>query len=140
MYDNMVTVVGNLTTDPEMRVTSAGTAVANFTVAQTPRTYDRATGEWRDGETLFLRCVVWRESAEHMMESVVKGSRVVVVGRLRQRSFEVDEGERRTVLELHADEVGVSLRYATAKVTKVTRSNSGEERQPSSTADDEPPF
>jgi single-strand DNA-binding protein len=140
MYDNMVTVVGNLTTDPEMRVTSAGTAVANFTVAQTPRTYDRATSEWHDGETLFLRCVVWRETAEHMMESVVKGSRVVVVGRLRQRSFEVDEGERRTVLELHADEVGVSLRYATVKITKVTRGNSGEERQPGSTADGEPSF
>jgi single-strand DNA-binding protein len=140
MYDNMVTIVGNLTTDPEMRVTSTGTAVANFTVAQTPRTYDRVTGEWRDGETLFLRCVVWRETAEHMMESVVKGSRVMVVGRLRQRSFAVDEGERRTVLELQADEVGVSLRYATAKVTKVTRGNSGEERQPGSTADDEPPF
>jgi single-strand DNA-binding protein len=140
MYDNMVTVVGNLTTDPEMRVTSTGTAVANFTVAQTPRTYDRVTGEWRDGETLFLRCTVWRETAEHMMESVVKGSRVVVVGRLRQRSFEVDEGERRTVLELHADEVGVSLRYATVKITKVTRGNSGKERQPDSTADDEPPF
>ena len=141
MYDNMVTIVGNLTADPELRYTSTGTAVANFTVAQTPRTYDRATGEWRDGETLFLRCVVWRETAEHMMESVVKGSRVMVVGRLRQRSFEVDEGERRTVLELHADEVGVSLRYATAKVTKVTRGQGSGERQPGNGADDdEPPF
>ena len=140
MYDNAMTLVGNLTGDPELRYTSTGTAVANFTVAHTPRTYDRATGVWRDGETLFLRCVVWRELAEHMMESVVKGSRVMVVGRLKQRSFAVDEGERRTVIELHADEVGVSLRYATAKVTKVTRTQSGEEPQPGSTADDEPPF
>ena len=140
MYDNMVTVVGNLTADPELRYTSSGTAVANFTVAQTPRTFDRATGEWRDGETLFLRCVVWREMAEHMMESVVKGSRVMVVGRLKQRSFAVDEGERRTVIELHADEVGVSLRYATAKVTKVTGVQRSGEHQPVSGADDEPPF
>jgi single-strand DNA-binding protein len=139
MYDNMVTVVGNLTTDPEVRFTSTGTAVANFTVAQTPRTYDRVTGEWRDGETLFLRCVVWREMAEHMMESVIKGSRVVVVGRLKQRSFVVDEGERRTVLELHADEVAVSLRYATARITKTSDRQCGGE-QPRSVADDEPPF
>jgi single-strand DNA-binding protein len=137
----MVTVVGNLTADPELRYTSTGTAVANFTVAQTPRTFDRATGEWRDGETLFLRCVAWRETAEHMMESVVKGARVVVVGRLKQRSFAVDAGDRRTVIELHTDEVGVSLRYATAEVTKATRIQSGGERQPGSGADnDEPPF
>jgi single-strand DNA-binding protein len=109
-------------------------------VAQTPRTYDRVTGEWRDGETLFLRCVVWRELAEHMMESVVRGARVMVVGRLKQRSFAVDEGERRTVLELHADEVGVSLRYATAKVTKASGVQHGEEHEAGSTADDEPPF
>ncbi len=141
MYDNMVTVVGNLTADPELRYTQSGTAVANFTVAQTPRTLDRATGEWRDGDTLFLRCTAWREIAEHMMESVVKGSRVVVVGRLKQRSFELADGDKRTVIELHADEVGVSLRYATAKVTKVTRTQSGGERQPVSGAeDDEPPF
>jgi single-strand DNA-binding protein len=140
MYDNMVTVVGNLTADPELRYTSSGTAVANFTVAQTSRTFDRVTGEWRDGETLFLRCVVWRELAEHMMESVVKGARMMVVGRLRQRSFAVDEGERRTVFELHADEVGVSLRYATAKVTKATGVQRGGEQQAGSTADDEPPF
>jgi single-strand DNA-binding protein len=141
MYDNVVTVVGNLTADPELRYTQSGMAVANFTVAQTPRTFDRATSEWRDGETLFLRCVVWREMAEHMMESVVKGSRAMVVGRLRQRSFESIEGEKRTVIELHADEVGVSLRYATAKVTKATRTPSGGESQPVSGADDdEPPF
>lgn len=140
MHDNMVTVGGNLTGDPELRYTSTGTAVANFTVAQTPRTYDRATGEWRDGETLFLRCVVWRETAEHMMESVVKGARVVVVGRLKQRSFAVDEGERRTVIELHADEVGVSLRYATTKVTKATGVQREGEREPGSTVDEEPPF
>jgi single-strand DNA-binding protein len=140
MYDNMMTLVGNLTADPELRYTSSGTAVANFTMAQTPRTYDRATGEWRDGETLFLRCTVWRELAEHMMESVVKGSRVMVVGRLRQRSFAVDEGERRTVIELHADEVAVSLRYATAQVTKVTGVQRGGEQQPETTADGEPPF
>lgn len=140
MYDNTMTLVGNLTGDPELRYTSTGTAVANFTVAQTPRTFDRVTSEWRDGETLFLRCVVWRELAEHMMESVVKGSRVMVVGRLKQRSFVVDEGERRTVIELHADEVGVSLRYATAHVTKATRTQSGGEDQPGSTAEGEPPF
>jgi single-strand DNA-binding protein len=140
MYDNMVTLIGNLTADPELRYTQSGTAVANFTVAQTPRTYDRATGEWRDGETLFLRCVVWRELAEHMMESVVRGARVMVVGRLKQRSFEVDQGERRTVIELHADEVGVSLRYATAKVTKASGVQRGGEHQPGSIADDEPPF
>lgn len=140
MYDNMVTVVGNLTGDPELRYTSTGTAVANFTVAQTPRTFDRASGEWHDGETLFLRCNVWRQTAEHLMESVVKGARVMVVGRLKQRSFAVDEGERRTVIELHADEVGVSLRYATAKATKVTGVQRGGEHQPGSTGDDEPPF
>lgn len=147
MYDNMVTLVGNLTADPELRYTQSGTAVANFTIASSPRVFDKDKGEWRDGETLFLRCVVWREQAEHLMESVVRGSRVMVVGRLRQRSFAVEEGEKRTVIELHADEVGVSLRYATAKVTKATRGqhggdgeHHGGERQPGSTADDEPPF
>jgi len=123
--DTIITVVGNLTADPELRFTPSGAAVANFTVASTPRIYDRQTGEWKDGEALFLRCNIWREAAENVAESLTRGARVIVQGRLKQRSFETREGEKRTVVELEVDEIGPSLRYATAKVNKATRSGSG---------------
>jgi len=119
--DTTITVIGNLTADPELRFTPSGAAVASFTVASTPRTFDRATGEWRDGEALFLRCNIWRQAAENVAESLTRGMRVLVSGRLRQRSFETREGEKRTVVELEVDEIGPSLRYATAKVNKVSR-------------------
>ncbi|MET9258377.1 single-stranded DNA-binding protein [Amycolatopsis sp. NPDC004079] len=123
--ETVITVVGNLTSDPELRFTPSGAAVANFTVASTPRTLDRQSGEWKDGEALFLRCSIWRQAAENVAESLTRGARVLVTGRLVQRSFETKEGEKRTVVELQVDEIGPSLRYATAKVTKVSR-NSGE--------------
>ena len=123
--DTVITVVGNLTDDPELRFTSSGVAVANFTVASTPRSFDKQSGEWKDGDALFLRCSIWRQAAENVAESLQKGARVVVQGRLKQRSYETREGEKRTVYELDVDEVGPSLRYATAKVTKVTRSGGG---------------
>lgn len=123
--DTIITVVGNLTADPELRFTSSGAAVANFTVASTPRNFDRASGEWKDGEALFLRCNIWRQPAENVAESLSRGMRVVVTGRLKQRSFETREGDKRTVIELEVDEVGPSLRYATAKVTKMSRSDGG---------------
>jgi len=120
--DTTITVVGNLTADPELRFTPSGAAVANFTVASTPRIYDRQSGEWKDGEALFLRCNIWREAAENVAESLTRGSRVIVQGRLKQRSFETREGEKRTVVEVEVDEIGPSLRYATAKVNKASRS------------------
>lgn len=123
--ETVVTVVGNLTADPELRFTPSGAAVANFTVASTPRIFDRQSGEWRDGEALFLRCNIWRQAAENAAESLTRGMRVVVQGRLRQRSFETREGEKRTVVEMEVDEVGPSLRYATAKVNKVSRGQGG---------------
>ena len=123
--DTTITVVGNLTADPELRFTPSGAAVANFTVASTPRTYDRQSGEWKDGEALFLRCSIWREAAENVAESLTRGSRVIVTGRLKQRSFETREGEKRTVVEVEVDEIGPSLRYATAKVNKASRSGGG---------------
>ncbi|MGH3500843.1 MAG: single-stranded DNA-binding protein [Nocardioidaceae bacterium] len=123
--ETVITVVGNLTADPELRFTQSGAAVANFTVASTPRTFDRQSGEWKDGEALFLRCSIWRQAAENAAESLSRGMRVVVQGRLRQRSFETKEGEKRTVVELEVDEVGPSLRYATAKVNKVSRGGGG---------------
>jgi single-strand DNA-binding protein len=123
--DTIITVIGNLTADPELRFTPAGAAVANFTVASTPRTFDRQTNEWKDGEALFLRCSIWREAAENVAESLQRGSRVIVNGRLKQRSFETREGEKRTVVELEVDEIGPSLRYATAKVNKVGRGGGG---------------
>ncbi|MBS4728150.1 single-stranded DNA-binding protein [Mycobacterium sp. SM1] len=123
--DTTITVVGNLTADPELRFTPSGAAVANFTVASTPRIYDRQSGEWKDGEALFLRCNIWREAAENVAESLTRGSRVIVTGRLKQRSFETREGEKRTVVEVEVDEVGPSLRYATAKVNKANRSGAG---------------
>jgi single-strand DNA-binding protein len=123
--DTTITVVGNLTADPELRFTPSGAAVANFTVASTPRIYDRQSGEWKDGEALFLRCSIWREAAENVAESLTRGSRVIVTGRLKQRSFETREGEKRTVFEVEVDEIGPSLRYATAKVNKATRGGGG---------------
>ncbi|ALL74936.1 single-stranded DNA-binding protein [Pseudonocardia sp. EC080610-09] len=123
--ETVITVVGNLTADPELRFTPSGAAVANFTVASTPRTFDRQSGEWKDGEALFLRCNIWRQAAENVAESLTRGARVVVQGRLRQRSFETREGEKRTVVEMEVDEVGPSLRYATAKVNKVNKVSRG---------------
>jgi single-strand DNA-binding protein len=118
--ETLITVVGNLTATPELRFTPSGAAVANFTVASTPRTFDKQSGEWKDGEALFMRCNVWRQAAENVAESLEKGLRVVVTGRLRQRSYDKD-GQTRTVVELEVDEVAPSLRYATAKVTRVSR-------------------
>ncbi len=123
--ETTVTVVGNLTADPELRFTPAGAAVANFTVASTPRTFDKQFGEWKDGSALFLRCNIWRQPAENAAETLTRGMRVIVTGRLRQRSFETRDGEKRTVVELEVDEVGPSLRYATAKVNKVSRNGAG---------------
>jgi single-strand DNA-binding protein len=123
--DTIITVVGNLTADPELRFTPSGAAVANFTVASTPRTFDRATNEWKDGEALFLRCNIWRQAAENVAESLTRGARVVVTGRLKQRSFDTKEGEKRTVMELEVDEIGPSLRYATAKVNRSNRGTGG---------------
>ena len=158
--ETTLTIIGNLVSDPELRFTPAGAAVANFTVASTPRAFAKGWGEWRDGEALFLRCSIWRDSAEHVAESLRRGQRVVVVGRLKQRSYEKD-GEKRTVVELEAEEVGPSLKYAVAKVEKVSRSDSGGGRggsggrsggpsrtddpwgsvpPPSGPSDDEPPF
>lgn len=123
--ETVITVIGNLTGDPELRFTPSGAAVANFTVASTPRTFDRQSNEWKDGDTLFLRCSIWREAAESVAESLTKGTRVIVTGRLVQRSYETREGEKRTVYELQVDEVGPSLRYSTAKVTRTQRSGGG---------------
>ena len=116
--ETIITIVGNLTDDPELRFTPSGAAVASFTVASTPRTFDKTTNEWKDGDTLFLRCSIWREAAESVAESLTKGTRVIVQGRLVQRSFETREGDKRTVVEMQVDEVGPSLRYATAKVAR----------------------
>jgi len=154
--DTVITVVGNLTDDPELRFTSSGAAVANFTVASTPRFFDKNTNDWKDGDALFLRCSIWRQAAENVAETLTKGARVIVQGRLKQRSYETREGEKRTVYELDVDEVGPSLKYATAKVAKVTRGGggggfgAGGSSQPSAPAadpwasaapaDDEPPF
>ncbi|MDO5494737.1 MAG: single-stranded DNA-binding protein [bacterium] len=123
--ETVITVIGNLTADPELRFTANGAAVASFTVASTPRTFDRNSNEWKDGETLFMRCSIWREAAENIAESLTKGTRVIVQGRLVQRSFETREGEKRTVVEMQVDEIGPSLRYATAKVTRASRGGGG---------------
>ena len=155
--DTQITVVGNLTGDPELRFIQSGAAVVNFTVASTPRTFDRQSNEWKDGETLFMRCSLWREAAENVAESLTKGTRVIVTGRLVSRSWEAN-GEKRTVTEMQVDEVGPSLRYATAKVTRTQRSGGqggggfsgggssspagGSDNDPwaSAPASDEPPF
>ena len=123
--DTTITVIGNLTDDPELRFTPSGAAVAKFRIASTPRFLDKASGEWKDGEPLFLACNVWRQVAENVAESLQRGSRVIVSGRLRMRSYETKEGEKRTVIELEVDEIGPSLRYATAKVQRMSRSGSG---------------
>src|SRR5687767_9670841 len=123
--ETLITVVGNLTDDPELRFTPSGAAVANFTVASTPRNFNKQTNEWEDGEAMFLRCSIWRQAAENVAESLQRGMRVVVQGRLKARSYETREGEKRTVFEIDVDEVGPSLKYATAKVSKTTRSGSG---------------
>jgi single-strand DNA-binding protein len=119
--DTVITVIGNITGDPELRFTPSGAAVANFTVASTPRQFDRQSNEWKDGETLFMRCSVWRDAAENVAESLQRGTRVIVSGRLKSRSYETKEGEKRTVIEMEVDEVGPSLRYATAKVNRTQR-------------------
>lgn len=123
--DTIITVIGNLTADPELRFTPAGAAVANFTVASTPRIFDRQSSEWKDGDALFMRCSIWREAAENVAESLARGARVIVSGRLKQRSYETREGEKRTVVELEVDEIGPSLKYATAKVNKASRGGGG---------------
>jgi single-strand DNA-binding protein len=150
--DTLITVVGNLTADPELRFTPSGAAVANFTVASTPRKFDKASGEWKDGEALFMRCNIWRQAAENVAESLTRGARVLVTGRLVQRSYETREGEKRTVVELEAEEVGPSLKYATAKVNKVSRGSGsggfdsppdGDDpwgSAPAPATSDEPPF
>jgi single-strand DNA-binding protein len=148
--DTFVTLVGGLVDDPELRFTPNGSAVASFRVASTPRYQDRDTGEWKDGESLFLTCSIWRQAAEHVAESLQRGHRVIVRGRLKQRSYETRDGERRTVYEVEADEVAVSLRNATVRVTKVARAAAGAEGRPDATqsaedpwsapSSDEPPF
>jgi len=122
--ETVITVVGNLTGDPELRFTPSGAAVASFTVASTPRTLDKATNEWKDGEALFLRCSIWRQAAENVAESLTRGMRVVAQGRLKQRSYETREGEKRTVIELDVEEIGPSLKYASAKVNRTQRGSS----------------
>jgi len=137
--ETVITVVGNLTSDPELRYTQNGLPVANFTIASTPRTLDRQTNQWKDGEALFLRCSVWREFAEHVAGSLTKGMRVVATGRLRQRSYQDREGNTRTAIELEVDEIGPSLRYATAQVTRAASQNQGQPgRQQPPVASDEP--
>ncbi|GAA2159131.1 single-strand binding protein [Humibacillus xanthopallidus] len=123
--DTVITIIGNLTADPELRFTPSGAAVANFTVASTPRQFDRQSNEWKDGETLFMRCSVWRDAAENVAESLQRGTRVIVSGRLKSRSYETKEGEKRTVVEMDVDEIGPSLRSATAKVNKTQRGGGG---------------
>jgi single-strand DNA-binding protein len=123
--ETVITVIGNLTDDPELKFTPSGAAVANFTVASTPRTFDRQTNEWKDGDALFIRCAAWRQLAENVAESLQKGQRVVVTGALKVRNFERQDGSKGTSVEINVDEIGPSLRYATAKVTKVNRSDSG---------------
>jgi single-strand DNA-binding protein len=119
--ETTLTVIGNLTNEPELRFTPSGSAVANFTIASTPRTFDRQSNEWKDGDTLFLRASVWRESAEHVAESLTKGARVIASGRLKPRSYDTKEGEKRTVIEFEVDEIGPSLKNATAKVTRSSK-------------------
>ena len=123
--ETTITVVGNLTADPELRYTGNGIPVANMTIAATPRTFDRQANEWKDGDALFLRASVWREFAEHVAGSLTKGSRVIATGRLKQRSYQDREGQNRTTIELEVDEIGTSLRYATAQVTRAASNNSG---------------
>src|SRR5690348_13526679 len=127
--DTVITIIGNITGDPELRFTPSGAAVANFTVASTPRAFDRQANEWKDGETLFMRCSIWRDAAENVAESLTRGTRVIAQGRLTQRSYETKEGEKRTVVEMEVDEVGPSLRYATAKVNRTQRQGAPQQGQ-----------
>jgi single-strand DNA-binding protein len=136
--ETVITVVGNLTSDPELRYTQNGLAVANFTIASTPRNFDRASNEWKDGEALFLRASVWREFAEHVAGSLTKGSRVIATGRLKQRSYETKEGEKRTTIELEVDEIDPSLRYATALVSRAAGGAGGAARGGLPAGGDEP--
>jgi single-strand DNA-binding protein len=141
--ETIITVVGNLTADPELRYTQSGLAVANFTIASTPRSFDRQANDWKDGDALFLRASVWREFAEHVAGSLSKGSRVIATGRLKQRSYETREGEKRTAIELEVDEIGPSLRYATAQVTRAAGGAGGGARggavsAPASSGGDDP--
>jgi single-strand DNA-binding protein len=149
--ETTITVIGNLTADPDLRFTPSGAAVANFTVASTPRTFDKQSGEWKDGDALFLRCSIWRRPAENVSESLAKGARVIVTGRLRQRTYEPKDatGEKRYVIELDVEEIGPSLRFATAKVNKAARGATSGAADPWNTAPastgaggfgDEPPF
>lgn len=124
--DTQITVIGNLTADPELRFNPSGAAVASFTIASTPRTFDRQSNEWKDGEALFLRCSIWRQAAENVAESLTRGMRVIAQGRLQQRSYDTKEGEKRTVIELQVDEIGPSLTFATAKVNRTARGGSGQ--------------
>ena len=143
MNETQLTITGNLVDNPELRFTPAGQAVARFRIASTPRYRDNSTGEWKDGDTLFLTCVAWRQLANHVAESLERGMRAIVTGRIKQRSYETQEGEKRTVYELQVDEAGPSLRSATAKVTKVTRTGNGQpavaDEAPGDFSD-EPPF
>ncbi|NUQ98267.1 MAG: single-stranded DNA-binding protein [Streptomyces sp.] len=123
--ETQIHIVGNLTDDPELRFTPSGAAVANFTIASTPRTFDKASGEWKDGDALFMRCSLWRQAGENAAESLTRGMRVIAIGSLKQRSYEKD-GQKRTVVELDVEEIGPSLKYATAKVTKAQRSGGGQ--------------
>jgi single-strand DNA-binding protein len=134
--DTQITLIGNLTNDPELRFTPSGAAVAKFTVASTPRYMDRQTNEWKDGDTLFLQCQIWRQAAENVAETLTRGMRVIVSGKLKQRSYETKEGEKRTVFEVEVDEVGPSLRNATAKVTKTTKQGGGSFSAPAESSDD----
>jgi single-strand DNA-binding protein len=136
--ETIITVVGNLTADPELRYTQNGLPVANFTIASTPRTFDRQANEWKDGEALFLRASVWREFAEHVAGSLTKGSRVIATGRLKQRSYQDREGQNRTSIELEVDEIGPSLRYATAQVTRAASGGGGGGQSRPQVAADEP--
>ncbi|UTN92984.1 ssDNA binding protein [Gordonia phage Finkle] len=125
MTDTLITIVGNLTDSPELRFTASGAPVANFTIASTPRTFDRQANEWKDGEALFLRCSIWRDAAENVAESLKKGARVIAQGKLKQRSYETRDGEKRTVVELEVEEIGPSLRYATARVARTQSRGQG---------------
>ena len=136
--ETLITVVGNLTSDPELRYTQGGLAVANFTIASTPRNFDRATSEWKDGDALFLRASVWRDFAEHVAGSLTKGARVIATGRLVQRSYETKEGEKRTSMELQIDEIGPSLRYSTATVTRAQSNTAPRTGAPAAAVNDEP--
>jgi single-strand DNA-binding protein len=141
-----MTIIGNLTADPELRFTPSGAAVANFTIASTPRKFDANTKEWVDGDTLFMRCNVWRDAAENVAESLTRGTKVIATGKVKQRNFETREGEKRTVVELDVDEIGPSLRSATAKVYKAPKGGAGAAAVPvnqdawGSPSTDEPPF